>query len=157
MPGMLAAQFTALSLSQSPSPQSSLRLAIRPSLAARARSVAPRTAASAAAVSAKPAAASSPLVEDRTVVRIGLPSKGRMAEQTLSLLKVRRSFPMGASVAGFGSFNCMFGTLIWLWLCFCAWRCRVASCRWGSSTRGSILQISRWWCFKSYILSSLWF
>ncbi|ONM55797.1 ATP phosphoribosyltransferase 2 chloroplastic [Zea mays] len=87
MPGMLAAQFTALSLSQSPSPQSSLRLAIRPSLAARARFVAPRTAASAAAVSAKPAAVSSPLIEDRTVVRIGLPSKGRMAEQTLSLLK----------------------------------------------------------------------
>ncbi|KAG0544208.1 hypothetical protein BDA96_02G255800 [Sorghum bicolor] len=87
MPAMLAAKFTVLHLSQSPSPQSSFRLGIRPSPAARARSVAPRAAASATAVSAKPAAASSPLVADRKVVRIGLPSKGRMAEQTLSLLK----------------------------------------------------------------------
>ncbi|EAZ25485.1 hypothetical protein OsJ_09307 [Oryza sativa Japonica Group] len=40
----------------------------------------------ASAVSAKPAAVA-PLYADRTVVRIGLPSKGRMSEQTLSLLK----------------------------------------------------------------------
>nr|AAN05504.1 Putative ATP phosphoribosyl transferase [Oryza sativa Japonica Group] len=54
---------------------------------ARTRFLAPRAAASAAsAVSAKPAAVA-PLYADRTVVRIGLPSKGRMSEQTLSLLK----------------------------------------------------------------------
>lgn len=87
MQTMLAAHFTALPLSQKPSPQSSFRLGLCPSLAARARSIAPRVAASAAAVSAKPAAAVAPLVADRAVVRIGLPSKGRMAEQTLSLLK----------------------------------------------------------------------
>ncbi|PUZ71241.1 hypothetical protein GQ55_2G298800 [Panicum hallii var. hallii] len=86
MPAMLAAQFTGLPLSQSPAPQASFRLGLRPSPAVRARSLAPRVAASAAAVSAKPAAEAPP-VADRTVVRIGLPSKGRMAEQTLSLLK----------------------------------------------------------------------
>lgn len=117
MPAMLAAQFTALPLSQSPSPQPSFRLALRPSPAARARSLAPRAAASAAAVFSKPAADSSPLVVDRSVVRIGLPSKGRMAEQTLSLLKVRRSFPMGVSVAWLERLDCMIGVLIWLWLC----------------------------------------
>jgi len=116
MPAILTAQFTVLPLSQSPSPQASFRLGLRPSPAARARSVAPVAAASATAVSAKPAAASSPLVAERTVVRIGLPSKGRMAEQTLSLLKVWRSFRIGASVAGFESLNCMIGMLIWLWL-----------------------------------------
>ena len=101
-------QFTVLPLSQSPSSQSSLCIALRPSLAVRARSVAPRAAASATAVPAKPAAALSPLVADRNVIRIGLPSKGRM---------VQRSFPMCASVAGFESLNCMIGMLIWLWLC----------------------------------------
>lgn len=42
--------------------------------------------------SAAPAMAMAPDVEseaaDRTAVRLGLPSKGRMAEETLSLLKV---------------------------------------------------------------------
>jgi hypothetical protein len=41
-----------------------------------------------------------------------------MAEQTLSLLKVWRSFPIGASFAGFESLNCMISMLIWLRLCF---------------------------------------
>ncbi|RLN32819.1 ATP phosphoribosyltransferase, chloroplastic-like [Panicum miliaceum] len=86
MPAMLAAQFMGLPLSQSPASQPSFRLGLRSSPAVRARSLAPRVAASAAAVSAKPAV-EAPLAADRTVVRIGLPSKGRMAEQTLSLLK----------------------------------------------------------------------
>ncbi|KAL6656234.1 hypothetical protein ACP70R_007060 [Stipagrostis hirtigluma subsp. patula] len=75
-------------LSQRPSPRPSFRLRLRPSPAASARSGAPReVAAAATAVDAKPVEAAAPLVADRTVVRIGLPSKGRMADQTLSLLK----------------------------------------------------------------------
>ncbi|KAF8780518.1 hypothetical protein HU200_001646 [Digitaria exilis] len=85
---MLAARLhpAAIPLPQSPSPPPSLRL--RSPRAASARTLAPRAAAaSATAVSTKPAAAAVPLSADRNVVRIGLPSKGRMAEQTLSLLK----------------------------------------------------------------------
>lgn len=39
-----------------------------------------------------------PLYADRTVVRIGLPSKGRMSEQTLSLLKVSHIVSVPASI-----------------------------------------------------------
>ncbi|XBH58553.1 ATP phosphoribosyltransferase, chloroplastic [Aegilops tauschii subsp. strangulata] len=79
-------------LSPSPSPsRPSPALRLRTSsptaaAAARTRLLAPRAAAAATAVSAKPAAAA-PLSADRSVVRLGLPSKGRMAELTLSLLK----------------------------------------------------------------------
>uniref|UniRef100_A0A0D9VP82 ATP phosphoribosyltransferase n=1 Tax=Leersia perrieri TaxID=77586 RepID=A0A0D9VP82_9ORYZ len=83
--------FTSILLSPSPSSLSSaLRVRASPPAAAAARVrssyLAPRAASATAAVSAKPAAVS-PLAADRTVVRIGLPSKGRMSEQTLSLLK----------------------------------------------------------------------
>uniref|UniRef100_A0A0E0K8F5 Histidine biosynthesis HisG C-terminal domain-containing protein n=1 Tax=Oryza punctata TaxID=4537 RepID=A0A0E0K8F5_ORYPU len=93
MSPMLATRldFTALLNSPSPSPPSGLRVRPSPTAAgmgmAGTRFLSPRAAASAtAAVSAKPAAVA-PLYADRTVVRIGLPSKGRMSEQTLSLLK----------------------------------------------------------------------
>ena len=91
MSAMLAARLdsTAIPSPQLPSP--SIRLRFSPPAGSRSRSVAPapRAAASATAVATKPAAAAAaPLSADRTVVRIGLPSKGRMAEQTLSLLKV---------------------------------------------------------------------
>ncbi|GJM98448.1 hypothetical protein PR202_ga15462 [Eleusine coracana subsp. coracana] len=86
MSAMLAAQLAHVSVSLSPSPKSSFRFQVRPSSAVGVCSIAPRAAASATAVSAKPAAVA-PLSSERTVVRIGLPSKGRMAEQTLSLLK----------------------------------------------------------------------
>ncbi|KAK3133657.1 hypothetical protein QOZ80_6AG0539380 [Eleusine coracana subsp. coracana] len=86
MSAMLAAQLVHVSVSLSPSPKSSFRFQVRPSSAVGAYSIAPRAAASATAISAKPAAVA-PLSSERTVVRIGLPSKGRMAEQTLSLLK----------------------------------------------------------------------
>ncbi|VAI24804.1 unnamed protein product [Triticum turgidum subsp. durum] len=70
-----------------PSPALRLRTSSPAAAAARTRLLAPRAAAAAAtAVSAKPAAAG-PLSADRSVVRLGLPSKGRMAELTLSLLK----------------------------------------------------------------------
>ncbi|KAF7062206.1 hypothetical protein CFC21_068833 [Triticum aestivum] len=69
-----------------PSPALRLRTSSPAAAAARTRSLAPRAAAAATAVSAKPAAAA-PLSADRSVVRLGLPSKGRMAELTLSLLK----------------------------------------------------------------------
>ncbi|KAM3316258.1 hypothetical protein ACQJBY_034405 [Aegilops geniculata] len=70
-----------------PSPALRLRTSSPAAAAARTRLLAPRAAAAAAtAVSAKPAAAA-PLSADRSVVRLGLPSKGRMAELTLSLLK----------------------------------------------------------------------
>jgi hypothetical protein len=71
-----------------------------PSPAASARSLAPRAAASATVVSAKPVAVVPPSSE-RTVVRIGLPSKGRMAEQTLTLLKVPYLSGVRDPVAGF--------------------------------------------------------
>ncbi|XP_052147724.1 ATP phosphoribosyltransferase, chloroplastic [Oryza glaberrima] len=79
---------TAVLHSPSASPPSGLRAPAAVGMGmARTRFLAPRAAASAAsAVSAKPAAVA-PLYADRTVVRIGLPSKGRMSEQTLSLLK----------------------------------------------------------------------
>ncbi|KAL6844727.1 hypothetical protein ACP4OV_025386 [Aristida adscensionis] len=92
MSAMLAAtrlDFSARPASRSRSPRPSSHLGLRPSPAASARPRAPLAAAPAATtVDAKPvAAAAPPVVADRTVVRIGLPSKGRMAEQTLSLLK----------------------------------------------------------------------
>ncbi|KAL6659972.1 hypothetical protein ACP70R_002094 [Stipagrostis hirtigluma subsp. patula] len=77
--------FMALPLSHPHSPPSTISL-WRPSPVRRPRSRASRVAASAATVSANLVVAV-PLPADRTVVRIGLPSKGRMAEQTLSLLK----------------------------------------------------------------------
>ncbi|CAL4920626.1 unnamed protein product [Urochloa decumbens] len=87
MSAMLAARLysAAIPSHQSPSPRSSFRL--RPMPTAGSRSLAPRAAASATVVSTKPAPAAAPSSADRSVVRIGLPSKGRMAEQTLSLLK----------------------------------------------------------------------
>ncbi|KAL6649160.1 hypothetical protein ACP70R_013384 [Stipagrostis hirtigluma subsp. patula] len=72
----------ALPLSHSHSPPSTISL-WRPSPVTRPRSLASRAAAT---VSANLVVAV-PLPANRTVVRIGLPSKGRMAEQTLSLLK----------------------------------------------------------------------
>uniref|UniRef100_A0ACD5WVW0 Uncharacterized protein n=1 Tax=Avena sativa TaxID=4498 RepID=A0ACD5WVW0_AVESA len=80
-----------LSPSPSPSPPSST-LRVRPSLAPAAaaggaRFHAPRAAAAAAtAVSAKPAKAA-PLSADRTAVRLGIASKGRMSDLTRDLLK----------------------------------------------------------------------
>jgi hypothetical protein len=70
------------------------------SRAASARSLAPQAAASAAVVSAKPVAVV-PMSSERSVVRIGLPSKGRMAEQTLTLLKVPYLSGVRDPVAGF--------------------------------------------------------
>ncbi|TVU16755.1 hypothetical protein EJB05_36908, partial [Eragrostis curvula] len=75
---------TILASQRAPAPVSLLppaKSGFRPSPAASALSLVPRAASSA---SAKPAAA----VPERSVVRIGLPSKGRMAEQTLDLLKL---------------------------------------------------------------------
>jgi ATP phosphoribosyltransferase len=108
MSAMLAAPARPYSAAiPSPSPPSGLRLRLRPSRAAGSRSLGPRAAASATTtVSTKPAAAA-PLSADRTVVRIGLPSKGRMAEQTLSLLKVPCFSLRNAR-------SCR-----WVWICLC--------------------------------------
>ncbi|TVU09994.1 hypothetical protein EJB05_43496 [Eragrostis curvula] len=86
MSTMLAARVAPTPVSLSPSPMSGFRFQLRPSPPGSALSLVPRAASSATAVSAKPAAVA-PVASDRSVVRIGLPSKGRMAEQTLSLLK----------------------------------------------------------------------
>ncbi|WVZ55353.1 hypothetical protein U9M48_006025 [Paspalum notatum var. saurae] len=77
-------EFAAFPVSQPPSQPYTIRLCLRlrSSPVVRARSPAPR--ATATAVSTRPAVS---LYGDRDVVRLGLPSKGRMAEQTLSLLK----------------------------------------------------------------------
>ncbi|KAJ6853390.1 uncharacterized protein M6B38_250055 [Iris pallida] len=54
---------------------------------ARLRQVAVRASNSAAAVAPAPVVVSDGAASERTVVRLGLPSKGRMAEETLNLLK----------------------------------------------------------------------
>ncbi|KAM0919819.1 hypothetical protein ACQ4PT_007965 [Festuca glaucescens] len=92
MSAMLAAwlDLAPFLLSPSPSPPSST-LRVRPSsspapTAGTTRFYAPRAAAAATAVSIKPTAAT-PLSADRTAVRLGIASKGRMSDLTRDLLK----------------------------------------------------------------------